>query len=69
VTDQCPGAERSPERAIRKLHGDRSAAALADALRDEARRWTDTPRDDVAIVALRFLPAEAPGLTAGPAAA
>jgi serine phosphatase RsbU (regulator of sigma subunit) len=69
VTDQGPGVPRSPERAIRKLHGDRSADALADALRDEARRWTDTPRDDVAIVALRFLPAQAPGLTAGPAAA
>ena len=69
VTDQGPGAERSPERAIRKLHGDRSADALADALRVEAERWTDTPRDDVAIVALRFLPAQAPGLTAGPAAA
>jgi serine phosphatase RsbU (regulator of sigma subunit) len=69
VTDQGPGAERSPERAIRKLHGDRTAGALADALRNEAERWTDTPRDDVAIVALRFLPAQAPGLTAGPAAA
>jgi len=69
VTDQGPGVERSPERAIRKLDGDRSADALADALRDEAKRWTDTPRDDVAIVALRYLPAQAPGLTAGPAAA
>lgn len=69
VTDQGPGVERSPERAIRKLHGERSADVLADALRDEARRWTDRARDDVAIVALRFLPAEAPGLTAGPAAA
>jgi serine phosphatase RsbU (regulator of sigma subunit) len=69
VTDQGPGVDRSPERAIRKLHGDRSADALADALRDEAKRWTDTPRDDVAIVALRFIPAQAPGLTAGPAAA
>jgi CHASE3 domain sensor protein len=69
VTDQGPGVERSPERAIRKLSGDRGAGALADALRDEARRWTDAPRDDVAIVALRYLPAEAPGLTVGPAAA
>jgi sigma-B regulation protein RsbU (phosphoserine phosphatase) len=73
VTDQGPGVDRSPERAIRKLTGDRSADALADALRDEARRWTDTPRDDVAIVALRYVPAEAgdrkPGLTAGRAAA
>jgi sigma-B regulation protein RsbU (phosphoserine phosphatase) len=69
VTDQGPGVPRSPERAIRKLHGDRSADALAEALRDEAERWTDKPRDDVAIVALRFVPAQAPGLTAGPAAA
>ncbi|HET6868147.1 MAG TPA: SpoIIE family protein phosphatase [Solirubrobacteraceae bacterium] len=69
VTDQGPGVDRSPERAICKLHEDRSADALADALRDEAKRWTDTPRDDVAIVALRFLPAQAPGKTAGPAAA
>jgi Stage II sporulation protein E (SpoIIE) len=69
VTAQGPGVQRSPERAIRTLHGDRSADALADALRDEARRWTDAPRDDVAIVALRYLPAQAPGLTVGPAAA
>jgi serine phosphatase RsbU (regulator of sigma subunit) len=73
VTDQGPGVERSAERAIRKQHGERSADALADALRDEARRWTDTPRDDVAIVALRYLPAKTgdltPGLTVGPAAA
>jgi len=69
VTDQGPGVERSAERAIRKLHGERSADALADALRDEARRWTNAPRDDVAIVALRYLPAEASGLTVGPAAA
>jgi sigma-B regulation protein RsbU (phosphoserine phosphatase) len=73
VTDQGPGVARSPERAIRKLTGDRSADALADALRDEAGRWTETVRDDVAIVALRYLPSEAgdrdPGLTAGRAAA
>jgi serine phosphatase RsbU (regulator of sigma subunit) len=73
VTDQGPGVERSPERAIRKLHGDRTADALADALRDESKRWTDAPRDDIAIVALRYVPARAedldPGLTVGPAAA
>jgi CHASE3 domain sensor protein len=73
VTDQGPGVDRSPERAIRKLTGDRSADALADALRNEAGRWTNAARDDVAIVALRYLPSEAggrePGLTAGRAAA
>src|SRR5581483_11005291 len=73
VTDQGPGVTRSAERAIRTLHGERSAEALADALSAEARRWTDAPRDDVAIVALRYLPAKsgdlAPGLTVGPAAA
>jgi serine phosphatase RsbU (regulator of sigma subunit) len=58
VTDQGPGLERSPVRAIRKLTGARSAAALADALRSEDGKWAETPRDDVAIVALRYLPAE-----------
>lgn len=56
VTDQGPGAERSPERALRRVGPDPSADALADALLDEAGRWTGAPRDDVAIVALRYLP-------------
>ena len=73
VTDQGPGVERSPERAIRKIRGDRTAAALADALCDESMRWTEAPRDDIAIVALRYVSSRAedfePGLTVGPAAA
>ena len=36
VTDQGPGAERSPEHALRELAADPSAGALADALRAEA---------------------------------
>ncbi len=74
VTDQGPGIERSPVRAIRKLAGDRSANALADALRDEAGRWGEAPRDDVAIVAVRYIPTSGgsrhePGLTVGTATA
>jgi hypothetical protein len=47
---------------------------LADALRDAAGDWAQTPRDDVAIVALRYLPAESAvgdgtGLTVGSATA
>jgi hypothetical protein len=73
VTDQGPGVERSAERAIRKLHRERSAGALVDALRAEADAGRTPPCGDVAIVALRYLPAHArglaPGLTVGPAAA
>jgi CHASE3 domain sensor protein len=74
VTDQGPGIERSPVHAIRKLSGERSADAIAQALQHEAGKWGDVPRDDVAIVALRYLPAkrglhQEPGLTLGSAAA
>jgi len=58
VTDQGPthpGAERSADQALRGVDGDGSAAALADALLDEAGRWSGAARDDVAIVALRYL--------------
>ena len=53
VTDQGPGAGRSPEHVLRDLGGEPSAGALADALREEAERWNAVLRDDVAIVALR----------------
>ena len=56
VTDQGPGAERSPEHALRELAADPSAGALADALRAEAERSSRVLRDDVAILALRYLP-------------
>lgn len=73
VTDQGPGIERSPLQAIRSVTGERSAAALADALRGEAGKWDDARRDDVAIVALRYVPSAhdaplGPGLTVGTAA-
>lgn len=55
VTDQGPGAARSPEQVIRDLGSEPSASALADALRDAAERSSPVARDDVAIVALRFL--------------
>jgi len=58
VTDQGAGAQRSPEQALRRVSTDRTADALADALADEAGRWTEAARDDVAIVALRYLPSE-----------
>ncbi|HUA70751.1 MAG TPA: SpoIIE family protein phosphatase [Solirubrobacteraceae bacterium] len=60
VTDQGPGTERSPEHALRELNAEPSAAALADALRAEAGRSGPVPRDDVAVVALRYL-GTAPG--------
>jgi serine phosphatase RsbU (regulator of sigma subunit)/CHASE3 domain sensor protein len=76
VTEQGPihpGAERSAEGALRRVHTDRTADALADALLDEVGQWTGAPRDDVAIVALRYLPPRHPldelSLTAGSAAA
>jgi Stage II sporulation protein E (SpoIIE) len=59
VTDQGPGAERSPEHALRELAADPSAGALADALRAEAERSSSVLRDDVAILALRYLPPSA----------
>ena len=55
VTDQGPGAERSPEHALRGRSGGSTAGALADALLEEAERSSPGPRDDVAIVALRCL--------------
>jgi serine phosphatase RsbU (regulator of sigma subunit)/CHASE3 domain sensor protein len=63
----APGVARSPVEALRNLTGERSAGALADALQHEAERWSGVTRDDVAIVALRFLPGRdhngQPGLT------
>ncbi len=56
VTEQGPDAVRSPEHVIRDLEGEPSADALADALREAAERSSPVARDDVAIVALRFLP-------------
>ncbi len=85
VTDQGPGAARSPERVIRDLESEPSANALADALRDAAERSSPVARDDVAIAVLRFLASDPDGrgarvhtasvmsrrtsLTAGPARA
>jgi sigma-B regulation protein RsbU (phosphoserine phosphatase) len=54
VTDPGPGDARSPEHALRGLSTAPTANALADALRDEAARASAVPRDDVAIVALRY---------------
>jgi len=54
VTDPGPGDARSPEHALRGVSAAPTANALADALRDEAARASAVPRDDVAIVALRY---------------
>ncbi len=75
VTDLGSGAARSPEQALCGLSTSPTADALADALRDEAVRASPLPRDDVAIVAVRYQgscaehgPAERTGLrTAVPA--
>lgn len=65
VTDQGPGAEGSPEHALRGRNGGPSAGALADALLGEAERSSPVPRDDVAIVALRYLGTGGQGRDAG----
>ncbi len=74
VTDRGPGVDGSAEQALRSLAGEPSANALADALLDEAGRRNGAPQDDVAIVAVRFVPEDdgiggRPGLTVGTAAA
>jgi sigma-B regulation protein RsbU (phosphoserine phosphatase) len=70
VSDHGPGAERSPEAALRRVRRGQNAEALADALLNEAGREAEVPRDDVAIVALRYLSAgrdrDERGLTRAP---
>jgi CHASE3 domain sensor protein len=76
VTDQGPthpGLERSAEQLLRRPGSERSADALADALLDETGQPAGVVRDDVAIVAVRYVPPEHVldelRLTAGSAAA
>lgn len=76
VTDQGPthpGLERSAEQLLRRPGSERGADALADALLDEAGQPAEVARDDVAIVAVRYVPPEHVldelRLTAGSAAA
>ncbi|MGO9906588.1 MAG: PP2C family protein-serine/threonine phosphatase [Solirubrobacteraceae bacterium] len=73
VTDQGPGLERSAEQLLRRPGSERSADALADALLDDAGQPAGVVRDDVAIVAVRYVPPEHVldelRLTAGSAAA
>jgi CHASE3 domain sensor protein len=70
VSDHGPGAERSPEAALRRVRRNQNAEALADALLNEAGREAEAPRDDIAIVALRYLSAgrarDERGLTRAP---
>ena len=65
VTDQGPDAEGSPDHALRGRRGGPSAGALADAQLAEAARSRPVPRDDVAIVALRYLGTGGQGRDAG----
>ncbi len=74
VTDRGPGVDGSAEEALRNLAGEPNANALADALLDEAGRRNGGAQDDVAIVAVRFVPeddglGDEPGLTVGTATA
>jgi CHASE3 domain sensor protein len=73
VTDQGPGPGRLLEDALSRLTVDRSAETLADTLQAEAERSGGAPRDDVAIIALRYVPPAVQtgpfALTAGSAAA
>ena len=68
-----PGLERSAEQLLRRPASERSADALADALLDEAGQPAEVAWDDVAIVAVRYVPPEHVldelRLTAGSAAA
>jgi serine phosphatase RsbU (regulator of sigma subunit) len=73
VTDPGPGPDGSFEDALSRLSSDPSAETLADTLRAEAERSGGAPRDDLAIIALRYVPRAAQtdplALTAGSAAA
>jgi CHASE3 domain sensor protein len=73
VTDPGPGLQRSPEELLAWPVPGRSADALADALLPGAGRPAEGPRDDVAIVAVRYVPPEGVldelSLTAGSARA
>ena len=67
VTDRGPGSGRAPESILRSVNAEPSANALADALREE----TDdggAPRDDVAIVVVRYVGAGAGGEAPEPGA-
>jgi serine phosphatase RsbU (regulator of sigma subunit) len=55
VSDSGPGPERRPIQAFDDHTPGAGAEQLADALRDYARRNGESQRDDIAIVALRFL--------------
>jgi serine phosphatase RsbU (regulator of sigma subunit)/CHASE3 domain sensor protein len=73
VTDPGPGLERSPEQLLGGLTAERSADALADSLLDQTGRPAGAARDDIAIVAVRYVPRQGAhdelSLTAGSAAA
>lgn len=56
VTDRGPVAASSPEQVLRRVSAEPSADALAGALLDDAERSPGTTRDDVAIIALRYMP-------------
>jgi CHASE3 domain sensor protein len=68
-----PAPERSPEQALRSLSPGWNADALADAVLHEAGPAASVRRDDIAIVALRYVPpvraVGAPSLTYAPAGA
>jgi serine phosphatase RsbU (regulator of sigma subunit) len=55
VSDPGPGPERAPAEALRRRPPQADADQLADTLRDYAREPDGAQRDDIAIVALRFL--------------
>jgi serine phosphatase RsbU (regulator of sigma subunit) len=73
VTDQGLGPGRLLEDALSRLTADRSAQTLANTLQAEGERSGGAQRDDVAIIALRYVPpavqTDPLALTAGSAAA
>jgi serine phosphatase RsbU (regulator of sigma subunit) len=65
ITEQGPGEPAEPDRLLADRPADADAKQLASALEDRAIPSRGEPRDDIAIVALRFLGEDAGGDPAG----
>ncbi|MGZ4244959.1 MAG: PP2C family protein-serine/threonine phosphatase, partial [Solirubrobacteraceae bacterium] len=65
VSDPGPGAERFPAEALREHPHGADAEQLAAVLEDYARQPAGPQRDDIAIVAVRFLDPRRAGRTGG----
>ena len=61
VTDLGPEPPQPPQRALRGRAPNANAATLARTLEQHALRSSDRPRDDIAVLALRFVGEHPPG--------